>query len=142
MTLPNSPLPADVRDAVARGQTIEAIKLLRAATRLGLKDAKDAIDAHVRGGGGGLPPPARGAALPPSVVEAMARGDKIDAIRLLREQTGLGLKAAKDAVEAGHQVAGATLRTHSTGEVPRGSGTLAWVVAVLVIAGAIFYYAR
>ncbi len=67
-----------------------------------------------------LPSSTPGAALPPSVVEAMTRGDKIDAIRLLREQTGLGLKEAKDAVEAGHQVAGASLRTHSPGLARRG----------------------
>ncbi len=146
MTLPISPLPADVRDAVARGHTIEAVKLLRAATGLGLKEAKDAIDAHMRGSTARLPSSTPGAALPPSVVEAMRRGDKIDAIRLLREQTGLGLKEAKDAVEAGHQVAGASLRTHSPGthspgEVPRARGALAWVVALLVISGVIFYYA-
>jgi ribosomal protein L7/L12 len=37
-------LPADVREAIERGQTIEAIKRFRQATAAGLKEAKDAID--------------------------------------------------------------------------------------------------
>jgi ribosomal protein L7/L12 len=37
-------LPPDVREALERGETIEAIKRFRQATGLGLKEAKDAID--------------------------------------------------------------------------------------------------
>lgn len=35
----------------------------------------------------------------PEVAEALARGNKIEAIKLLREATGLGLKESKDAVD-------------------------------------------
>lgn len=41
---PVGDLPADVQDALDRGQKIEAIKRLRQATGLGLKEAKDRID--------------------------------------------------------------------------------------------------
>ena len=34
--------------------------------------------------------------LPDKVVEALKRGNKVEAIKLLREQTGVGLKEAKD----------------------------------------------
>lgn len=34
------------------------------------------------------------------IVELLRRGQKIEAIKLYRERTGLGLKEAKDAVEA------------------------------------------
>lgn len=37
-------IPADVREALERGQTIEAIKRLRQATGMGLKEAKERID--------------------------------------------------------------------------------------------------
>src|SRR5262245_58861466 len=37
-------LPPDVREAIERGETIEAIKRFRQATGAGLKEAKDAID--------------------------------------------------------------------------------------------------
>lgn len=37
-------LPADVREALERGQTIQAIRGLRHATGVGLKEAKEWID--------------------------------------------------------------------------------------------------
>lgn len=40
-----APVPADVRDALAQGDTILAIKRLREATGIGLKEAKDRVDA-------------------------------------------------------------------------------------------------
>ena len=49
MSEPNVPkiqLPPDVQAALGRGDKVEAIKLLRAATWLGLKEARDAIDGH------------------------------------------------------------------------------------------------
>jgi ribosomal protein L7/L12 len=44
--------------------------------------------------------------LPPDVLAALANGNKIEAIKLLRERTGLGLAEAKNHVEAyAHSVA-------------------------------------
>jgi ribosomal protein L7/L12 len=142
MALPVIPLPANVLDAVARGNAVEAIKLLRAATGLGLKEAKDAIDAHVRGTPAHLSSSAPAGPLPPSVVEALTRGNKIEAIKLLRRHTGLGLKEAKEAVEASQQGADAKLREHSPGEVPKAGTTIAWVVALLVGGGVAYYFLR
>jgi len=50
MAFPPPPLPPQVQQALQRGNQIEAIKLLRAATGLGLKEAKQLIDAHVAEG--------------------------------------------------------------------------------------------
>lgn len=44
----SGPLPADVVAAIQRGNKIEAIKRLRAARNLDLKDAKDLVDGYVR----------------------------------------------------------------------------------------------
>lgn len=41
-------LPAEVVNAILAGRKIEAIKLLREARGLGLKDAKHAVDAYIR----------------------------------------------------------------------------------------------
>lgn len=41
-------LPAEVVNAIHAGRKIEAIKLLREARGLGLKDAKHAVDAYIR----------------------------------------------------------------------------------------------
>ena len=40
-------LPPEAIDALQRGNKIEAIKLVREAQRLDLKDAKDRVDAYV-----------------------------------------------------------------------------------------------
>ena len=40
-------LPADVRDAVHANRKIEAIKLLREQQSLGLKEAKEIVDAYI-----------------------------------------------------------------------------------------------
>lgn len=39
-------------------------------------------------------------ALSNEVIEAIERGNKIEAIKLLRESTGLGLKESKDLIDA------------------------------------------
>ena len=44
--------------------------------------------------------------LPPGVTEALQRGEKIEAIKLYREATGVGLKEAKDFVEEMQRRAG------------------------------------
>jgi hypothetical protein len=41
---PFQDVPADVRDALARGQTIDAIRQYRIATGVGLKEAKEFVD--------------------------------------------------------------------------------------------------
>ena len=107
---PGPSLPPDVIDAIVRGDTIEAIKRLREAARVDLKTAKDAIEAYASGQP--LPPlpglsmtpaalsQAAASVLPDDVLAALRGGNKIEAIKRLREATGLGLKEAKDLVEA------------------------------------------
>ncbi|HEY1017024.1 MAG TPA: ribosomal protein L7/L12 [Herpetosiphonaceae bacterium] len=110
----------ELRDLVARNQKIEAIKRVREATGLGLKECKDYVENlgnaaagdYSSSAGGNWPAPAMpgagwdgGQFAPPSlIVEDEARrlmGDsgKISAIKYVREQTGMGLKEAKDYVE-------------------------------------------
>ena len=43
-TVPPQEIEAQVRMMLARGETIDAIKLVRDATGMGLKDAKDYVD--------------------------------------------------------------------------------------------------
>ena len=80
-------------------------------------------------------------ALSANVIEALRRGHKIEAIKLVREQTGMGLKEAKDAVDAYE-------RTHpkapasSPGEVPRSGNGMWWVAALLLAAAAAYYLLR
>lgn len=96
---------SEVRLLLQRGEKIKAIQLLVADRRLGLKEAKDAVEALERTGV--LPPLGADVALrvltPEAVAEItslVAAGRQIDAIRLYRELTGADLKESKEAVEA------------------------------------------
>ena len=91
---------ASPEQLLGAGRKIEAIKRYRELTGVGLKEAKDAVEAMDRA-----------TTLPPkssvlrqvndSEIEQQIRsGHLIDAIKLYREKTGVGLKEAKDAVEA------------------------------------------
>ena len=131
-----APLPADVLEALAHGQTVEAIKRLRTATGIGLKEAKEAIDRHLAGQPARPRPSiAAMATLPFTMGAALMKGDRLEAIRLMREQGGLGLKAAKEAVESYERERGAAADYHrAPGEVPRRGGA-GWLVLVLLVVG-------
>lgn len=111
---------AEVDRLVAAGQKIQAIKLYRQHTGVRLQEAKDRIDhwsvsttaphlaavSHAAAASSSItatPSSVRGA-LPASVVSEVDRliaaDQKIQAIKLVREHTGFGLKQAKDIVEA------------------------------------------
>jgi len=93
-----SAIDPEVLRLARTGQKIAAIKLLREQTGLGLKEAKDVVDGlEIRAS----PPPEASA---PSdelwaEIDAMLReGRALEAVKLHRERTGIGLKESKDAV--------------------------------------------
>ncbi len=138
----NNPLPDNVLKALQAGQTIEAIKLLRLATGLGLKEAKDAVDAHLQGFPVTVPvaPPAN--QMPASVMAALQTGNKIEAIKLLREQTGLGLKEAKDAVEGIEVRKVGGTGNFPTIEKPKSGNGVLWLVGLIALCFAAYYFSR
>jgi ribosomal protein L7/L12 len=90
------------RDLIAlldQGQKIEAIKLYRECTGVGLKEAKDAVEAIQRGE---RPQDAEESdnSFHQTLVSLLKQGRKIDAIKVFREVTGSGLKESKDAIES------------------------------------------
>jgi hypothetical protein len=92
--------------------------------------------------------------LPAEVVDALRRGNKIEAIKLLRNATGLGLKEAKDAVERievgeslapSERVNSPTLSREietAPGEVRRSGSPWRWGVAVFAAAMAAYFWFR
>jgi ribosomal protein L7/L12 len=130
--LTNGTLPDDVRAAAERGETVLAIKLLREQTGLGLKEAKELIEAQTKQRAA---PPAD---LPPSITDALRRGQKIEAIRLLREYTGLGLAEAKRMVESMDHDAAAR---HTASSIHPESRAWVWWVIALAIAACLAYLA-
>ncbi len=89
---------------VQSGNKIEATKLYREQTGVSLREAKDAVDAFERGESASLafvPPQAPDAQAMIAQIETWIQcKNKINAIKIYREYTGVGLKVAKDAVEA------------------------------------------
>jgi ribosomal protein L7/L12 len=109
-TLRAEEVPADehgVRKLIAAGEMIQAIKLVRSLTSLGLKESKDLVEAMQRGERTALPvrgdaeAPATGVSpeLEAEVQRLLADGERIQAIKLWRERTGWGLAESKEAVE-------------------------------------------
>ncbi len=99
-----TPSEAGVRRQLAAGDKIGAIKQYRELTGLGLKEAKDAVDAMEAGRV--LPMPAGSARIPgldpatdPEIRRLVASGELIEAIKRYRTLSGAGLKEAKDAIE-------------------------------------------
>ena len=98
----------EVAALVAAGQKIEAIKRVRERYGVGLKEAKDLVDgleagrqAEIELALSAFAPVVQPATNPEGEVRRLlAAGKKIEAIKLVRERTGLGLKEAKDLVEA------------------------------------------
>lgn len=90
-----------IRAHIAAGRMIDAIKLYRDATGAGLAEAKEAVALIAAG----KPPKVDGQAARPDeaamqrIRSEIAAGNPIEAIRLYRAATGLGLKEAKDAVD-------------------------------------------
>ncbi len=91
-----------VRSLLTQGQKIAAIKLYREQTGVGLAEAKSAVERIERGERGEGVPDSKTAFtdLDQQILQLLAAGKKIQAIKTYREQTNVGLKQAKDAVEA------------------------------------------
>jgi ribosomal protein L7/L12 len=156
MNKPPVHLPDDVRDALQRGNLFDAIKLLRRAGVSNLKEAKAVLEGEARrinagkGQAGNAPAPAHRPAVPgvfpPAAADALRRGHKIEAIRIVREHLGIGLKEAKDLVEQHEQlivptVEGLSPRNGlSPGEVPRTSGRITWLLVAAAIAAGLVYH--
>jgi ribosomal protein L7/L12 len=165
-------LPPEAIAALERGNLIEAIKIVRERTGMDLKSSKEAVERHVHSGGGAAGAPAgwqegdwgRGenaagpggmhgngpAAVPAAALAALARGQKVEAVRLTREATGLGLAEAKQLVEA-HRNPAAGDFGHLSPSLPMdpmaepgrvSGGGLAWlpVAVVLLLAALAWWY--
>ncbi len=162
--MPKDILPPTVVEALDRGNKIEAIKRLRQVTGLGLKEAKDWIESYERGGAEALPEfdkpegrdPNAAFALSPEAIEALKGGSLIEAIKIIRGKTGVGLAEAKSIVEeiarakarsaARKPAAHASLHARpglAPGEAARGGGPGKWLallaVGLLAVLAALYY---
>lgn len=141
-------LSPEVVAAIESGMTIEAIKLLRESTGIGLTEAKEAVDAYARRrnlpAAASAPEPSQASDpsrdVPAGVMEALRNGNKIEAVRLVREKQGLSLRDAKlfvDLLEVDEQPAPSG---NAAPIVPRKSSALMGFVVLLLIVAAYVAY--
>lgn len=103
---------AEIRALLAQNQKIMAVKLYRERTGVGLAEAKAVVDAVQAGGTvrhvtspapGAAPtpsPPSAGEPIEATVARLVREDRKLDAIKWVRERTGMGLAEAKQWVDA------------------------------------------
>jgi ribosomal protein L7/L12 len=152
------PSPA-IAEALARGEIIKAIKLLRVQSGMDLRSAKLQVDAWLQAGaaqtvavmldrhaGASQTPagPSMGAEedrLPPAALLALGQGQLLQAIKLTREQhPGMGLREAKELVERyrdRNAPRAGTPPTVAAGDRP---GAWLWGVLVLLLAAAVTFW--
>ncbi|MEZ6034048.1 MAG: ribosomal protein L7/L12 [Planctomycetaceae bacterium] len=87
----------EIRQLLASGNKIAAIKRYREQTGVGLAEAKAAVESLEAGGS--LTERVRPDDLIGQIVGLLGRGEKIEAVKLYRDQSGCGLKEAKEAVD-------------------------------------------
>ena len=97
-TSPGTVVEGQVRQLLADGRKIEAIRIYREATRVGLAEAKYAVEEIERN-------TTRSVAnhdddSVEDLLQLLREGNKIEAIKRHRDRTGAGLKESKDYVEA------------------------------------------
>ncbi|MGA0024659.1 MAG: ribosomal protein L7/L12 [Burkholderiales bacterium] len=126
------PLPPEVLAALERKDKIEAIRLLRAKTNLGLAEAKAAVETGSYAIATAEPPAQTDAELPAAAVAALRAGDKIGAIKLVRQSAGVDLKDAKEIVDR-FEVRSAGASGLAPGEVPRSGPIPNWLLLAVVI---------
>lgn len=152
----STPVPAEILSVWNSGSKVLAIKLLRDQSGLGLAEAKQLLESADATGS----PLAVNRASPASaelltelsIHAAMASGNKLEAVKLLKEATGLGLAEAKERIDqamqgeplnleaALHQPSSPNAASSAPGEI-KDSHSLLWLALILVALawGAWFY---
>ena len=97
--------PPEAVAAKLGDERLLAIKLVREANPgMGLREAMDAVDAHDPRQHGFVVGPTstatNGNGLPTEAIAALSRGQVVEAVKIVRDKTGLGLKESKDMVDA------------------------------------------
>ena len=128
---------AQVCAALAGGKKIDAIKLYREATGVGLAEAKQAVEALEAGRQIGAPAVESVSNDDIDQIQAAVfAGQKIAAIKLYRASTGEGLKESKEFIDALEDELRRTEPTKFTAPAAKGCGVsvLCLVVAAVLVA--------
>ncbi len=99
MEKPNADLEQQVRSLLDQGQKFEAVKLYKGQTGASLREAKQAVEA-MQVGADPPSPPHTGSDLESELLRLLGDGQKIQAVKLYKDQKGTSLLEAKQAVES------------------------------------------
>lgn len=140
----------EIDKCILRGQKISAIDLYRKQHGVDLRTARDAVDAReklLRDHSIELYHPSPTASTPgeaDQIDQCILRGEKIMAIKLYREKHNVGLKEAKDAVDARETVLRASspeqFQRPSGGQSASGPGAGFIFLMILLLLGLIYWY--
>ncbi len=121
--------------ALKSGNKIEAIKLCREASGMGLAEAKDWVEKLEASPEVMLPSAGELAGTLAPVAELLFKGEKISAIKLYRDQVkpGAGLKESKEAVEQLEAGLRAQHPEKFTAKAKSGCAAILAMLAVLVV---------
>ncbi|MBI5759325.1 MAG: ribosomal protein L7/L12 [Planctomycetales bacterium] len=97
-TSPGAVVEGQVRQLLADGRKIEAIRIYREATKVGLAEAKYAVEELERNASTDVSKHDDDS--DEDLLQLLREGEKIEAIKRHRGRTGAGLKESKDYVEA------------------------------------------
>jgi hypothetical protein len=78
--------------------------------------------------------------LPETAVAALYKGNKIEAIRIVRQARGIGLKEAKEAVEDYILTQPVLQRRMAEIDAGRRKGCLPWIFIAAAIGAAVYYF--
>lgn len=147
---PNDPshLPPEAAAALRAGKKIEAIKIVRERLGIGLKEAKELVervgDAGPIGSRDAISTSSESAphptSLPPEAYEALRAGNKIEAIKIVRDRHALGLKEAKDLVERIETTDPILARNAQQRGEARRPSCLTFLVTVALVVAAAWYF--
>jgi hypothetical protein len=80
--------------------------------------------------------------LPPGVLDALRRGQKIEAIKRLRESLNLDLKSAKEIIERYERTHAVPKHESVRGMITedRTNSRLLWIAVVIAVAAAVYFF--
>jgi len=87
-----------------------------------------------------MPDPSR--PFPPAAVAALGQGKKVEAIKIVRQEWGVDLKDAKDAVEAYIKTQPALAATMKEASAGSQRGCITWLLVLVLIGMAVYYFLR
>lgn len=83
-----------------------------------------------------------GQLLSTAAIAALQRGNKIEAIKLVREERNLGLKEAKDAVDEYVRSQPALQAAFAAAQAETKRSALVWLAMLLALGYLVYYFAR